>query len=41
MEQKKIPIKRLNKFFSKEDFNLNIDMGKEYVDGDLNFTLVW
>tara|TARA_R110002020_G_scaffold132027_4_gene295062 strand:+ start:30140 stop:30658 length:519 start_codon:yes stop_codon:yes gene_type:complete len=40
MEQKKIPIKRLNKFFSQEDFNLNIDMGKEYVDGDLNFTLV-
>jgi len=40
MEEKKIPIKRLNKFFSKEDFDLNIEMGKEYVDGDLNFTLV-
>ena len=37
---KKVPITRLSKFFSTEDFDLNIQMGEEYLNGDLNMTLV-
>ena len=40
MTQRKIPITRLNKFFSGEDFNLDIAMGREWLEGDMNFTLV-
>ena len=36
----KLPITRLSKFFSEEDFNLQIEMGKEYLHGDLNMKLV-
>lgn len=36
----KLPITRLNKFFSQDDFDLNIQMGQEYLQGDLNMTLV-
>jgi hypothetical protein len=36
----KIPITRLGKFFAAEDFNLEIEMGKEWLHGDMNFTLV-
>lgn len=35
-----IPINRMNKFFSGEDFNLEIEMGREFVEGDLNVTLI-
>lgn len=40
MTQRKVPITRLNKFFSGEDFNLDINMGREWLEGDMNFTLV-
>jgi hypothetical protein len=40
MAQNKVPITRLNKFFSEEDFNLDIEMGSEWLHGDMNFTLV-
>lgn len=40
MTQKKVPITRLNKFFSEEDFNLEIEMGMEWQMGDMNFTVV-
>jgi len=40
MSQNKVPITRLNKFFSEEDFNLDISMGEEWLHGDMNFTLV-
>ena len=40
MAQNKVPITRLNKFFSEEDFNLDINMGEEWLHGDMNFTLV-
>jgi len=41
MRNKKItPITRVNKFFSEEDFNLEIEMGRESVEGDGNFTLI-
>tara|TARA_Y100001938_G_scaffold146513_1_gene225523 strand:- start:1306 stop:1830 length:525 start_codon:yes stop_codon:yes gene_type:complete len=38
--KKKIPIKRVNKFFDDVDFNLEIGMGREYLEGDLNFSVV-
>ena len=40
MSQNKVPITRLNKFFSEEDFNLDINMCEEWLHGDMNFTLV-
>ncbi len=36
----KLPITRISKFFSQEDFDLHIDMGQEYLHGDLNMKLV-
>lgn len=36
----KLPITRLSKFFSQADFDLNIEMGKEYLHGDVNMKLV-
>ena len=36
----KLPITRLSKFFSNEDFDLQIQMGQEYLHGDLNLKLV-
>ena len=38
--QRKIPINRSNKFFSQEDFNLEIEMGREAIEGDGNFMLI-
>jgi len=41
MENKKItPITRINKFFSEEDFNLEISMGREAIEGDGNFNVI-
>lgn len=40
MTQNRVPITRLNKFFSEEDFNLDISMGEEWLHGDMNFTVV-
>lgn len=36
----KLPITRLSKFFSDEDFNLQIQIGQEYLHGDINQKLV-
>ena len=36
----KLPITRLSKFFGQDDFDLNIQMGQEYLHGDLNMRLV-
>ena len=38
--ENRLPITRMNKFFSQEDFDLNIQIGQEYLQGDLNMTLV-
>ena len=38
--EKKVPITRLGKFFSGEDFSLEVDMGREWLEGDLNFTVI-
>lgn len=34
------PITRINKFFSEEDFKLEISMGREAIEGDGNFTVI-
>lgn len=36
----KLPITRLSKFLSQDDFDLNIQIGQEYLHGDLNMKLV-
>jgi len=38
--ENKLPITRLSKFFSEDDYNLHIQMGQEYLHGDLNMKLV-
>lgn len=37
---KKVPITRINKFFSGDDFDFNVSVGQEYLHGDLNMKLV-
>lgn len=36
----RLPITRLSKFFSQDDFDLQISMGQEYLHGDVNMKLV-
>jgi hypothetical protein len=40
MTNKRVPITRVNKFFGQEDFDFHINIGQEYLHGDLNMTLV-
>jgi hypothetical protein len=40
MQNNLVPITRLGKFFGGEDYSLEIDMGMEWVNGDMNFTIV-
>ena len=40
MSKRKIPVTRLEKFFGAEDFELDIAMGREWLEGDMNFRLV-
>jgi len=40
MSNRVVPITRLGKFFGAEDYNLDINMGREWLEGDMNFTLV-
>jgi hypothetical protein len=40
MQQKLVPITRLGKFFGGEDYSLDLDMGQEWLEGDMNFTVV-
>ena len=39
-EGKKIPITRNNKFFSFEDFRVEVEMGREAIEGDGNFVVI-
>jgi len=36
----RVPISRLGKFFGEKDFNLEVEMGQEWLDGDMNFKCV-
>lgn len=38
--ENKLPITRMSKFFGQEDFDLQIQIGQEYLHGDLNMKLV-
>lgn len=38
--ENKLPITRLSKFFSEDDYDLHIQMGMEYLHGDLNMKAV-
>jgi hypothetical protein len=40
MSDKLVPITRLGKFFGGEDFELDVSMGQEWLEGDMNFTVV-
>ena len=40
MANNKVPITRLGKFFGESDFDLELEMGKEWLHGDMNFTCV-
>jgi len=40
MQEKLVPITRLGRFFGGEDYALDIDMGQEWLEGDMNFTVV-
>ena len=40
MKENKVPITRIGRFFGSEDYNLEIEMGSEWLSGDMNFTLV-
>ena len=35
-----IPVTRISKWFSQEDFDLEISMGRESLEGDQNFTVI-
>ena len=35
-KNKQLPINRSNKFFSGDDFDLEIDFGREWLEGDIN-----
>ncbi len=37
---RRIPINRNNKFFSREDFDLEISFGREAIEGDGNFVVI-
>ena len=38
--QNLVPITRLGKFFGAEDYSLDINMGQEWLEGDMNFTVI-
>lgn len=38
--QRRVPINRVNKFFSAEDYRLDVEMGREGIEGDNNFSVI-
>ena len=38
--EKLVPITRLGKFFGGEDYSLDVNMGQEWLEGDMNFTVI-
>jgi hypothetical protein len=40
MANKLVPITRLGKFFGGEDYALDVSMGSEWLEGDMNFTVI-
>jgi hypothetical protein len=40
MSNTRVPITRIGKFFGSDDYDLDLEMGEEWLYGDMNFTLV-
>ena len=40
MNNTRVPITRIGKFFGSDDYDLDLEMGEEWLYGDMNFTLV-
>ena len=40
MANRRVPITRISRFFSSQDFTLEQNMGMEWLHGDMHFTLV-
>jgi hypothetical protein len=40
MSNRKVPITRIGKFFDENDFMMDVQLGSEWLHGDMNFTLV-
>jgi len=40
MSNSKVPITRIGKFFDENDFMTDLQLGSEWLHGDMNFTLV-
>lgn len=40
MSKKKFPIRRMEKFYSEEDFQLDNNLAREFLEGDLNIVVV-
>jgi hypothetical protein len=40
MAKKVVPIGRMNKFYGWEDFKMEVTMGREYLEGDIDFRVV-
>lgn len=40
MSENKVPITRLGKFFGSDDWEIDQEMGMEWLHGDMNFTIV-
>lgn len=40
MENNLTPITRISKFFSEDDFNLHMELGREYLHGDINMKVI-
>lgn len=40
MKKRRIPITRMNKFYSDDDFDLDVEMGREAIEEDNNFIVV-
>jgi hypothetical protein len=40
MSKKILPITRMNKFFSQDDFDLEVSFGREFIEEDNNFTVI-
>lgn len=40
MSNKKLPITRMNKFYDDLEFGLENEMAREYLEGDINYTVI-
>ena len=39
-QQRRVPIRRNGLFYDREQFDFDLEMGREYVEGDLGQTVV-